>query len=339
MRATPDNNINPVLIKYNIKKPDNIKQWLWNMFSSGLPIDYDLEVLRKIFLLNLSILVGSFFLLLLGAIEFIIQDYLLGIVDLVFFFLLSCLFIYLRKTKNYYAVSFVGAIIAGSFFLFFIAYGGVGNTAYVWSFTYPLITIFLLGIRKGTLFSLIFLLMACTVFALEKIFPFLTPYDAYLKMRYIPAYLTIYFLVFIIEKTREIIGGRLETARSELEKTVAKLETTNETLREKDEQYRQIFVSIQDVYYRTNLHGELLIISPSIKDVGGYDPMDLIGRPAVELYCDPVERDRLVRDLMKSGQVTNYEVMFLAKDGREIICSLTSRLIYSNDGQPDGFGG
>jgi PAS domain S-box-containing protein len=339
MHATPDNDINPPLIKHNIKKTDNIKQWLWNMFSSGLPADYDLEVLRKIFLLNLSILVGSFFLILLGAIEFIIQDYLLGTVDLVFFFLLSCLFIYLRKTINYYAVSIVGAIITGSFFLFFIAYGGVGNTAYVWSFTYPLITIFLLGIRKGTFFSLIFLLMACTIFALEKIFPFLTPYDTYLKMRYIPAYLTVYFLVFITEKTREIISARLETARSEIEKSVKKLETTNEALREKDEQYRQIFVSIQDVYYRTNLHGELLIISPSIKDVGGYDPMELIGRPVVGLYSDPVERDRLVRELMKSGQVTNYEVMFLAKDGRKIVCSLTSRLIYSNDGQPDGFAG
>lgn len=339
MRATPDNDINPPPIKHNKKKSGNLKQWLWNMFSSGLSIDYDLEVLRKIFLLNLSILVGSFFLILLGTIEFIIQDYFLGVVDLVFFFLLLWLFIYLRKTRKYYFVSLIGATITGGFFFFYIAYGGVGNTAYVWSFTYPLVTIFLLGTRKGTVFSLIFLLMACAVFVLEPKVSFFTSYDTYLKMRFIPAYLTIYFLAFIIEKTRDIVSARLKTAKAEIENTVEKLEKTNETLREKDEQYRQIFESIQDVYYRTKLNGEILIISPSIKDVAGYDPEEMIGWSVLKFYSDPLERDKLVHEMMKSSQVTNYEVTLKAKDGREFVSSLTSRLVYGDDGKPDGFAG
>lgn len=309
------------------------------MISSGLPADYDLEVLRKIFLLNLIIFIGSSFLILLGTIEFIIQDYFLGIVDLVFFFILLWLFIYLRKTRNYYFVSLTGATIAGLFYFFLIAYGGVGNTAYVWSFTYPLITVFLLGTRKGTVFSLILLLMACVVFVFESKIAFFASYDAYLKMRFIPAYLTIYLLAFIIEKTREIVSARLETARSEIEKTVEKLENTNEALWESEEQYRQIFESMQDVYFRTKLDGEILIITPSIKNMGGYDPKEMIGRSVLEFYSDPVESDKIVNEMMKSGKVTNYEVMFKAKNDREIISSVTSQVVYDKNGKLEGFAG
>ncbi|MDO9333231.1 MAG: hypothetical protein Q7T57_01745, partial [Dehalococcoidales bacterium] len=139
--------------KNKIKKSDKIKRWLWDIISSGLPADYDLEALRKIFLLNLIIFLGSFFLILLGTVEFILQDYRLAIVNWAFLLFLAWLFIYLRKTKNYIFISLFGTTIAGFFYFFLIAYGGIGHTAYMWLFTYPLIAIFLLGGRKGTIFS------------------------------------------------------------------------------------------------------------------------------------------------------------------------------------------
>ena len=135
-----------------------------------------------------------------------------------------------------------------------------------------------------------------------------------------------------MEKTREIFRNRLEAAKSETEKI-------NNALQERDKQYHEIFESIKDVYYRTALNGEILLISPSIKDVSGYDASELIGRSVLELYKDPAAREKLVGELEASGQVTDYEVTLKFKNGREIISSVTARLVCGDEGQPEGFAG
>lgn len=320
-----------------LRQADTIKQGLWNFFSSGLPADYDLETLRIIFLINCMMFIGGIFLILLGATEFILKDYCLGSMNFAFFLFLAGLYIYLRKTKNYPLVGWVGITIGGIFFFSLIAYGGIGKTTYLWALTYPLIAVFLLGPKRGSVFSLSLLFAICVIFFFEP--RFFASYDRFLKMRFIPTYLTIHCLAFIMEKTRAIIQLRFNAAKSELETTVEKLEKTNAAFEESDAQYRQIFESIQDVYYRTRLNGEILTISPSIWEVAGYDFRELVGQSVLELYADPLERDALVTEMMKSGRVTNYELTFKAKNGRKIISSVTGRLVYDDNGQAEGFAG
>lgn len=206
---------------------DKIKQWIWNIISSGLPVDHNIEVLRKIILFNLIIVLGCIFLPILGTIAFIQRNYLLGTVDLSIFALLICLFIFLRKTKKHKLVSIIGTIIMGLFYSFLIASGGVNNTAYLWSFTYPLISVFLLGIRFGTFMSMLLLGMAGTVFAFGSKIDFFTSYSNDLIIRFVPAYVTIYLLVFVMEKVRKLVQSRLKTSNIELEKTVGELERAN----------------------------------------------------------------------------------------------------------------
>ena len=337
MKVDPGNMTDSVTEKQRIKQTDKIRQRLWNFFSSGLPADYDLETLRKIFLLNCMTFIGGVFLILLGTTEFILKDYCLGLMNFTFFLFLAGLFIYLRKTKNYHLVGWIGITVAGIFFFSLIAYGGIGKTTYLWALTYPLIAVFLLGPKRGSVFSLSLLFAIGIVFTVET--RFFASYDRFLKMRFVPAYLTIHCLAFIMEKTRAIIQLRFNAAKSELEATVEKLEKANTAFEESDMQYRQIFESIQDVYYRTRLGGEILTISPSVRDVAGYDTHELIGRSVLTLYTDPLEREALITEMMKSGRVTNYELTVKAKDGRKIISSITGRLVYDDNGTPEGFAG
>jgi hypothetical protein len=97
---------------------NKIKRWLWNNISSGLAADHDLEVLRKIFLLNLIIILSSLFLIVLGLIAFIQQDYVLGIADLTILSFLIWLFYYLRNTKRVNSVSMIGTVVTGIFIFF-----------------------------------------------------------------------------------------------------------------------------------------------------------------------------------------------------------------------------
>jgi PAS domain S-box-containing protein len=337
MPADPDEtprssgNLNPG------KPMEKLKQRLWNLFAGGLSPDTDLETLRKIFLLNSMIFTGGIFLVLLSTAEFIMHDYCLGVMNSVFFLFIACLFLYLRKTKDHYRVSLIGITICGFFFLSLTAYGGIGKTTYLWSFTYPLLAVFLTGARKGSFFALGLLLMTVVIFSVGS--PFFASYDKFIKIRFVPAYLTIYLLAFIMERTRETIHRRFNKAASALEETIAELQTTNAALAESDKQYRQIFESIQDVYYRTALDGEILTISPSVREVMGYDCQELIGRSIIESYADPSQREAIIKEMIKTGRVINYELTLMTKDGRRIISSITGRLIYNDRGEPEGFAG
>jgi PAS domain S-box-containing protein len=304
---------------------DKIKQCFWNLFSSGLPVDHDLEALRKIFLLKLMFLLGSFFLVLLGTIEFYLQDLLLSTANLSFFLLLLGFFFYLRKTKNYHSVSLIGTAIAGFFFLFLIAYGGIGNTAYMWAFTYPLISIFLLGTKKGSTFSLILLTMACIVFAFGENIVFFTTYNNYLKLRFIPTFITISLLAFVMEKTREIFRGRLESAKSEIEKTVGKLEKANTSLRESEAKYRTFFNTSRDCVYISSIDGCMLDINDAAVDFFGYDSKEELWKIKIpDLYANKEDRANAINIIKEKGYAREYPLKMRKKDGTIIQTLITT---------------
>jgi len=193
------------------------KQRLWNIISCGLPVDYELEALRKICLLNLIIILGGFFLILLGILAFVQQNYKLGIIDFTMLIVLAGLFSFLRKSKNHNLVGLIGTVILGAFYFFLIAYGGVSKSAYVWLFTYPLISLFLLGIRLGTTLSFVLLGSVTVIFVFGTKIPYFTSYNTDLILRIVPAYIIIILFAFVMEKVRKITQNRLTFTNIELE--------------------------------------------------------------------------------------------------------------------------
>jgi PAS domain S-box-containing protein len=246
---------------------EKIKVWFWNTISSGFPTDYDLEALRKIFLLNLIMVLGGFFLALLGTLAFFQQDYVLSAVDFSTLSFLAYLFYYLRKEKKHNFVGIIGTVVVGLFYFFLIAYGGVNQTAYIWVFTYPLISLFLLGKRPGTIMSLILLGLSGIVFVLGDKVAFFTSYSVDLILRFIPAYITILLFAFVMEKVREIIQQRLkqsnfklEKAFSEVQKRTAELADSNQELQIEIAERRRIEKALR------NSEGFLEDVIESIQD-------------------------------------------------------------------------
>jgi signal transduction histidine kinase/ActR/RegA family two-component response regulator len=195
---------------------NSFKKRLWNVISSGMSAESDLETIRKVVLLNLIILVGSFFLALLAAIAFVENDYVLAGADSAALAFIVALFCYMRSTRNHHAVGTAGTATLGVFYTFLIAYGGINNTAYVWAFTYPLIALFLLGLKRGSLMALLLLAAATIVFTLGPKVAFLTTYGTDLIIRFIPAYAVVFMFAFVMEKVRETVQVRLEKANQDL---------------------------------------------------------------------------------------------------------------------------
>jgi PAS domain-containing protein len=71
------------------------------------------------------------------------------------------------------------------------------------------------------------------------------------------------------------------------------------------------------------------IISPSVRTHAGWDSEDIIGNPVTDFYKDPSERETFKEKLKKSGVINDYELRLLAKDGRVIDVSVSSKIISS----------
>ncbi len=198
-------------------KMASLKQKLWDFASSGLPKNYDIEVLRKIVLSNLMIFLGSVFITLLSMLAFFQRYYLLGVVDLFFLSFIICLFFYLRKTKNLHLTSHLGTLVLGLFFAFLTASGSGNNTAVLWSLTFPMITIFLLGISRGTPISALLLIFTVMVFYLGHYVEYLPVYKIDLALRFVPVYVIIHLLSLVMEKVRKIVQNRIEQTNADLE--------------------------------------------------------------------------------------------------------------------------
>jgi PAS domain S-box-containing protein len=105
-------------------------------------------------------------------------------------------------------------------------------------------------------------------------------------------------------------------------------------LRESEEKYRTIFENVQDVFYETNLSGEVLEISPSIKFFTEFDRKEIIGKPVCDLYNDPHDREELLDALAKEGELKDYEICLKSKSGMIKYASVNARLIFDENNNP-----
>ncbi len=105
-------------------------------------------------------------------------------------------------------------------------------------------------------------------------------------------------------------------------------------LRDSEAEYRRIFSTFVDVYYRTDVAGNILVLSPSVLRMSGYRPDELVGRLASSLYVRSEDRNRLLGLLLAHGSVNDFETVLRKKDGTLVPVSVTTQLIQNEAGQP-----
>ncbi len=122
----------------------------------------------------------------------------------------------------------------------------------------------------------------------------------------------------------------------ELSDEYAERRRMEEALSESEKQYRTIFETMSDVYYRTDLEGNLVSVSPSGLKLFGYeDAEEVLGMNLAEnFYSNPKDREIFMKELTRHGKVTNYEVSLKREDRTQIIGEVSSHLVYDENGEP-----
>ncbi len=118
------------------------------------------------------------------------------------------------------------------------------------------------------------------------------------------------------------------------------LATAMATLVKREHEYRVLFEQMQDLFYRTDLAGKLVLVSPSVEVLLGYTPQEALGMDLAEsVYVAPEARDELLMRIQREGVVRDFETRLRRKDGRIIWVSSNSHAYLDADGVPTGVEG
>lgn len=124
---------------------------------------------------------------------------------------------------------------------------------------------------------------------------------------------------------KELYESQLSELRAELE-----------SVKKKAEPYRLAYMISPDSININRLSdGMYVSVNEGFTNILGYTESDSIGRTSLEMniWFDPDDRAKVVREVIANGSIRNYETRFLAKDGR-IIYGLLSASIIDVDGIP-----
>lgn len=201
----------------------------------GIRKHHDSEARRKIVMLNVIFCIGITLLVIMGIIALVQDAYLLCVADFVLAGVFLAFLLYLHRTGNEPVVSLGSVGIVLFFFFYLFTVGGVKSTAFMWLYTFPLFSLFLLGFRRG-MWALGVLFCYCVGFLVVDLSSdIINTYDIDFAMRFVPSYLAVSILSCLVENNRSGTRSELEHARNQLEKRVflrtKELEDANKNLK------------------------------------------------------------------------------------------------------------
>jgi CheY-like chemotaxis protein/signal transduction histidine kinase len=293
---------------------------IFKLLSFGQQSKTEPKKLSRIVLINAFSFISLFFLLVYAVLETFNKDYLLAVILYSVSFLDIINIILLNRTQRItFSEYFLVTILSGLLIYLFIE-GGPWELGYLWSMTVPAFCLILLGLKRGTIASAIFL--AIIIILIAPGFSFVKiNYSSGFILRFSTAYLAVYLLVYAYEYLRLFNINKLDKAREE-----AEFETKS----------RDEFISRLSHQLRTSLNNITLIsdlVSESMLEAKQRDLIDTILASAnnlVEAVNDIVKISTIdVRQIKESkipfdlySSIESILRLFSDKESRDLVINV-----------------
>jgi signal transduction histidine kinase/ActR/RegA family two-component response regulator len=194
--------------------------------------DLSFEEIRKRKLFAVLLIPGILVMSTFGGYHIFFDSVVEGTIDLTgALWLLISLFC-LRLMKRGVAVYRLNSAILGLLFIYLAAKGGAGGNKLLWSFSFPLIAFYTLGITEGLLWTVALFLLMLAVFSLAPFFPFIYVYGLDFKIRFGAAFILVASMTYIYESVRWRSQSRLEDETRKLAEEKRKLAAMSETVQQ-----------------------------------------------------------------------------------------------------------
>ena len=131
-----------------------------------------------------------------------------------------------------------------------------------------------------------------------------------------------------------------EEMNSKLQEQMHVRQQAEERSRKSEQRMSAIFDSMQDIIYQTDISGHIQWATPSIKQLLGYYPNELLDNNIKDFYVCITEHDDLKHSLdVNYGRLQHFETCLQHKDGTHIWISENSHYKYDEEGNPIGIEG
>jgi diguanylate cyclase (GGDEF)-like protein/PAS domain S-box-containing protein len=101
-----------------------------------------------------------------------------------------------------------------------------------------------------------------------------------------------------------------------------------------------ILRNIPDIVHRADTEGRLVWVSPSVENLLGYRPEEVIGAPLSDIYLHPEDRETFLAKLAaNNGTLRNHEAPLKRKDGTVVWLSTNAQYIKDDQGNIIGVEG
>ncbi|MDH5423598.1 MAG: diguanylate cyclase [Gammaproteobacteria bacterium] len=115
--------------------------------------------------------------------------------------------------------------------------------------------------------------------------------------------------------------------------------TMNDLARSRED-IKSILKNMPDVFYRTDSKGVVTLMSPSVSNILGYEPEEMMGRPLSDFYCTSSEREKVLAALKKGGgKASQVEACLKHKDGSKRWILTNAYMRMDDDNNPAGVEG
>ena len=97
---------------------------------------------------------------------------------------------------------------------------------------------------------------------------------------------------------------------------------------------------LRDTFYRTDLEGRLILVSPTLEKLIGYTVEELLGSQLADLYVEKNQRQQFLQQLDESdGQISGFQAVLQHKNGNEVRVVTSASYYYDKDGNIAGVEG
>ncbi len=103
-------------------------------------------------------------------------------------------------------------------------------------------------------------------------------------------------------------------------------------MKKSEETYKTIFNNLPDIYYETDLDGEIIIINPSITKYTGYKPEECIDKNITLLFTGNKYKSIFIKALLEKESISNYEIQLTDKQGKIHHSLISANIIKDSNG-------
>ncbi|MEN8190728.1 MAG: response regulator [Thermodesulfobacteriota bacterium] len=251
----------------------NLKSSVTTFFHRLIPanIKNDDQV-RKAGLMFGSGIIGIICLTLLGVIAFIQGGMLLGTLDLAAAVVLTVLLLVLHLRGNLSFCIHWSITLMYFLYTYLLVSGGITGTAFLWSYTFPLIAMFLLGSKRGFQVTSVYFLTCLGVMLIDINTVLINLYTKDLTLRFSASFVVVFLFSHIYEKYREESQAALLESKSTLEEKVQertrvleqeihKRRQIEQELRYSENRFRHLVESAADAIFMFDKHGKFEVVN------------------------------------------------------------------------------